>query len=59
MKVDVYRDKNREWRWRARALNGKILAVSSESYKRKAACMRCLDIVLGGDRCDVVLEVLG
>jgi uncharacterized protein YegP (UPF0339 family) len=34
----VYRDSNKEWRWRFRAANKKIIAVSSESYKARSDC---------------------
>ena len=42
MKCEVYRDKRDEWRWRFRAANSKILAVSSEGYKNQTDCMHCL-----------------
>ena len=35
---EIYRDKRREWRWRVRAVNGRILAVSSEGYKNMLDC---------------------
>ena len=34
----IYLDAKREYRWRFTASNGKIIAVSSESYVRKADC---------------------
>lgn len=38
--VEVYwtghATKGREWRWRMKSRNGRILAVSSESYRNKA-----------------------
>ena len=34
----VYRDKRREWRWRFRASNTKIIADSGESYRNQADC---------------------
>lgn len=39
MKVEIYKQKG-EWRWRIRARNGRILAVSSEGYKAKRHCER-------------------
>lgn len=39
MRIDVYRDKKGEWRWRMVARNGRIIADSGESYKRKKACV--------------------
>lgn len=32
--VTVYRQMDSEWRWRIQAPNGRILAISSESYAR-------------------------
>lgn len=45
MKITIYKDDNKEWRWRLRARNGRILADSGEGYKRKAALMRTLDLI--------------
>lgn len=33
---EIYQDSKKEWRWRLRARNRKILADSGEGYKRKA-----------------------
>jgi uncharacterized protein YegP (UPF0339 family) len=38
--VEVYRDKKREWRWRVRAANGRVLADSGEGYKRRSDAVR-------------------
>lgn len=35
MKFEIYKDVKGEWRWRLKARNGKIIAVSGEGYKRK------------------------
>lgn len=34
-KFEIYRDKKREFRWRLKAPNGRIIAESGEGYKRK------------------------
>ena len=34
-KIEVHRDGRREWRWRLRAPNGRILADSGEGYRRR------------------------
>jgi len=34
-RVSVYQDVGGEWRWRRKAPNGEIVAVSSESYTRR------------------------
>lgn len=31
---EIYKDAKKEWRWRLKASNGKIIADSAESYKR-------------------------
>lgn len=36
---------SQQWRWRLRAGNGEIIAVSSESYMEKDACMRSIELV--------------
>jgi uncharacterized protein YegP (UPF0339 family) len=36
MKLDLYRDSKKEWRWRITARNGRIVGSSSEGYKRKS-----------------------
>lgn len=36
---------SKQWRWRLRAGNGEIIAVSSESYMNKDDCLRSIDIV--------------
>lgn len=42
MKYEIYQDKRGEWRWRLKAANGKILAVSSEGYVDRYDCAKCL-----------------
>ena len=37
-KLDIYQDKSREWRWRKKASNGKIIGAASESYKSRKDC---------------------
>lgn len=48
MKYEVYQDSTDEWRWRARARNGRIVADSGESYQRRAgaykAAKRCWEM---------------
>lgn len=38
-KFEVYKDKRKEWRFRLRAKNGKIIC-SSEGYKSKQSCLK-------------------
>jgi uncharacterized protein YegP (UPF0339 family) len=37
--AEMYRDRRGEWRWRIRADNWRILAVSSEGYHNKDDCL--------------------
>ncbi len=41
----MYKDTSSQWRWRFRANNNKIVAVSSESYINKQDCRDSIDIV--------------
>jgi len=36
-KLEIYRDARREWRWRLKASNGRIVADSGEGYRRRAS----------------------
>lgn len=40
--VRIYRDRKKEWRWTARAANGRKVATSGEGYKRLAGCEKGL-----------------
>jgi len=44
-KLEIYRDGRREWRWRLRASNGRIVADSSEGYRRQASVRKAVDRV--------------
>jgi uncharacterized protein YegP (UPF0339 family) len=41
----VYRDQQLLWRWTFFAGNGKIIAVSSESYHNKSDCLSAISLV--------------
>ena len=41
----VYRDAKKQWRWRFRASNGEIIAVSSESYVRREDCEHGIELI--------------
>lgn len=36
---DPYKDKKGEWRWRYRAVNGRIVAEGGEGYKKRSDCI--------------------
>ena len=44
-KYEVHKDASKQWRWRYVAANGKIIAVSSESYVGKGDCLRSIEIM--------------
>ena len=51
-KLQVYRDGRREWRWRLRASNGRIVADSGEGYCRRMSVRKAVERVrsiLSGD----------
>jgi len=52
---EVYQDKRGEYRWRYKARNGNILAVSSEGYSSKRACFNCVESVKKSREVEVVL----
>lgn len=43
----MYKDAAKEWRWKYEAKNGRIIAVSSESYHNKADCRHSVDLIRG------------
>ncbi len=57
MKIEVFSDAAKEWRWRLIADNGESVAVSGEGYKNQAYCVKAaakfippmLDEVVGID----------
>jgi uncharacterized protein YegP (UPF0339 family) len=57
MKVEFYQDKAKEYRWRLKASNGNIMAVSSEGYKTKAAAEKAFDLVHKGAKHAALKEV--
>ena len=44
-KLEIYRDRRGEWRWRLRASNGRILADSGEGYRRLASARHAAERV--------------
>lgn len=45
MKYTIYKDASKLWRWTFTAANGKIIAVSSESYVNKTDCLASIQLV--------------
>ena len=52
----LYQDAVGEWRWRLTAANGRILAVSSEGYKRRHDCVRCIRAVQKSENAEMFTE---
>jgi uncharacterized protein YegP (UPF0339 family) len=44
---EMYRDNQSLWRWHYFASNGKIIAVSSESYHHKSDCEYAINLMRG------------
>lgn len=51
--IEIYMDSRKEWRWRMKAHNGKIIADSGEGYKRKGnaeiAALKLVERMAKGD----------
>jgi uncharacterized protein YegP (UPF0339 family) len=45
---EVYEDNANEFRWRAKAANGQVVATSSQGYKAKADCEKAIDLIRKG-----------
>ncbi len=42
---EIYEDKSGHWRWRLRASNGELLAISEQGFASKAGVVKALDVV--------------
>ena len=38
-KVEIYTDRKKEYRWRLRGLNGKIIDAATEGFKTRSSCI--------------------
>lgn len=56
MKPEFYEDAKKEHRWRLKAKNGQIMAVSSEGYKAQADAERGFEILAKGAKSAKVTE---
>jgi uncharacterized protein YegP (UPF0339 family) len=43
LKFEIYEDNAKEFRWRLKAANGKVLATPGQGYKAKADCKKAID----------------
>jgi len=49
----VFKDSADEWRWRLRAANQQIIAVSGEGYRSKQDCLAAIQLVKGSTNAPV------
>lgn len=47
-RFELYRDRKREWRWRLRAVNGRVLADSGEGYRSRFSARRAISALRFG-----------
>jgi uncharacterized protein YegP (UPF0339 family) len=45
---EVYRDNRREFRWRLKSGNGRVIATSGDGYQAKAGCLAGIELVRQG-----------
>lgn len=43
MKIEVYKDKKKQWRWRMFASNGKNVANCGQGYTRRGYCLQAIE----------------
>lgn len=41
----VYQDASRQWRWRLKAVNGRVIADSGEGYVSRTECINGIRLV--------------
>ena len=58
MKFEVYADRSGEFRWRLRARNGELMAVSEEGFTRKNSCLNSVKRIQQ-EAASAEIEVLG
>ena len=56
MRFVLYRDPAGDWRWRLRALNGRMVADSGEGYRNRLDCRHAIALVQGAGEAEVVEE---
>jgi uncharacterized protein len=50
----VYKDLAGEWRWRLKAVNGRIIADSGEGYRNYADCIHGINLVASSAGTEIV-----
>ncbi len=51
-----YQDANKQWRWRLKAANGRIIANSGEGYVNESDCDSAITLVKNSKDASVVKE---
>jgi uncharacterized protein YegP (UPF0339 family) len=46
IKLEVYRDRGKRWRWRLRAVTGDIVADSGQGYANKGDCIDMVERIV-------------
>lgn len=54
--LSLYRDRNKKWRWRLVARNGKKVANGGEGYSRRKDCLEMALAILQGSLAFTVQE---
>lgn len=57
MKIQFFKNKNKQWYFRIVARNGKIVA-QSEGYKTKQGCLKTIDLLRAGFMQFVLVEII-
>jgi uncharacterized protein YegP (UPF0339 family) len=45
---ELFKDAKKEFRWRLKAANGKVMAVSNDGYSSKASCQSAITLIKEG-----------
>jgi len=48
MRLELYKDIDKEWRWKIVARNGRIVAVGDEGYRKRATMKKTLRRLVDG-----------
>ncbi len=48
LSFEIFKDARKEYRWRLKAGNGKVIGMSDEGYARKDDCRHAIDLIKEG-----------
>ena len=46
VRIEIFKDRKKEWRWRAVTRNNKVIGTGGEGYKRKATMLKSLNLIV-------------